>query len=232
LAALAAEAGLTAPQEMLEGPVGFGAAMGGGVPVDWSRVFDSWNDPPTVSLVTVKIHSCCGHAFAPIDAALALRSQLASAEMIAAIEVETYSTAVEVAGEACPRTPFEARFSVAFGVASALCFGSVGLAAFTAERLADPRVQQLMSRTSVRGTEEFDRLFPQKRGARVSLRLHDGRRLIHLQDTRRGGPEYPISEPELEMKFRELVEPTFGAEAAAILARLKSSAARSLTYTR
>jgi hypothetical protein len=51
--------------------------------------------------------------------------------------------------------------------------------------------------------------------------LRDGRVLTHLQPTRKGDPEQPLTDDELEQKFLELAAPVLGqAAAAALLARL------------
>src|SRR6185369_1153422 len=65
LAAMGAAKGLTGALDMLEGEVGFGAAMS--VNPDWTKAV---KDPAVdyhISGVAVKTHGCCGHTFAPID---------------------------------------------------------------------------------------------------------------------------------------------------------------------
>ena len=65
------------------------------------------------------------------------------------VRVATYQTALDVTGRASSGTPFEAKFSLPFVVASALVHGSVRLDGFTPERLADPLVGELMGRVEI-----------------------------------------------------------------------------------
>ena len=68
---------------------------------------------------------------------------------------------------------------------------------------------------------ECDAAFPGARSARVAITLNDGRVLSHFQPTRKGDPEMPLSDAELEAKFFELSEPAIGTQAArGLLARL------------
>jgi 2-methylcitrate dehydratase PrpD len=68
---------------------------------------------------------------------------------------------------------------------------------------------------------ELDATFPGQRAARVAIETRDGRRGEHLQPTRKGDPDMPLSDSELEDKFLELATPVLGAAAArAPVARL------------
>ncbi len=109
--------------------------------------------------MTFKNHGCCGHAFAAIDAALALRPQFELAD-IDHIAVGTYQAALDVTNRSAVATPFEGRFSTPFTVASALVHGSVRLNGFTPERLQDPQVQALMQRVEMSVDPECEAAFP------------------------------------------------------------------------
>jgi 2-methylcitrate dehydratase PrpD len=64
---------------------------------------------------------------------------------------------------------------------------------------------------------EIDAAFPGARAARVEIVTTDGRRASHFQPTRRGDPDQPLTDGELEAKFSELVAPVLGAAPAATL---------------
>jgi len=155
------------------------------------------------------------------DGALALQRKLGvRAEEIQRIDVGTYRAGVEVAHYERPQTPAEGRFSLKYVVATALTHGSVRLAAFERERLNDPGTRALMDRVSVSLDPELDATFPRQRAARVAITAR-GRREELLQPTRKGDPDMPLSDSELEDKFRELASPVLGTQgAASLLARL------------
>jgi 2-methylcitrate dehydratase PrpD len=214
-AALMAREGVTGSLDILEGEAGFGRAMGDNP--DWERAFATLGREFNVTRMTFKNHACCGHTFAAIDGALALQKRLGvAARDIDRVEVATYRAGLEVAHYENPQTPAEARFSMKYVVATALTHGNVRLAAFTPERIADQATRALMKRIDVSLAPELDAKFPAQRAARVTI---DGEQW--LQPTRVGDPDAPLSDAQLEEKYRELVAPVIGAsEAKKLLERL------------
>jgi 2-methylcitrate dehydratase PrpD len=78
-----------------------------------------------------------------------------------------------------------------------------------------------MQRIECVADAELSRAFPGQRAARVEIELADGRRLAHFQPTRKGDPEMPLTDAELNEKFLELTMPVLGdTRARALLARL------------
>jgi len=221
LAALAAAEGVTGSLDILEGEAGLGRAMSDGP--DWSRALETLGRDFHITRITFKNHACCGHTFAPIDGALALQAHhgIKAADM-EKIEIGTYKAALDVAGYEAPATPAEARFSVKYTVATALTHGSVRLAAFGPDRMTDTGTRALMKKIELRVDPQLDAAFPGQRAARVSIHLRDGRVLSHLQPTRKGDPEAPLTDMELEQKYLELASPVLGNDAASsLLATLK-----------
>jgi 2-methylcitrate dehydratase PrpD len=64
---------------------------------------------------------------------------------------------------------------------------------------------------------ELSRAFPGQRAARVEIELADGRKVMHFQPNRKGDPEIPLSDEELNDKFMELTVPVLGEPAARAL---------------
>lgn len=52
--------------------------------------------------------------------------------------------------------------------------------------------------------------FPHMRSAKVAITLEDGRTFQHFQAHRKGDPEAPLSDAELNDKFQELTSPVNG----------------------
>jgi len=219
-AALAAAEGVTGSLDIMEGEAGFGRAMGNGP--DWERALATLGEDFHITRMTFKNHACCGHAFAAIDGALALKARMGvAAGEIARVRIGGYRATLEVAGIANPATAAEARFSTPYLVATALTHGSVRLAAFEPARLEDAATRALMRRVEVALDPELDAAFPAQRAARVAIESRDGRSGEHLQPTRKGDPDMPLSDAELEHKYLELASPVLGEERARrLLARL------------
>jgi 2-methylcitrate dehydratase PrpD len=66
-----------------------------------------------------------------------------------------------------------------------------------------------MKKIRVRVDPELDAAFPAQRAARVAIRAR-GRREEHLQPTRIGDPDAPLSDAQLEAKYLELAVPVIG----------------------
>ena len=220
LAAQLARRGLTGSLDVLDGEAGLGQAMSTGP--DWSQVGATLGSDFHITRLTFKNHIGCGHTFAAIDGALELQRLYGlQASEIERVHIATYKPALDIACYERPTTANEARFSLTYVVASALVHGSVRLAAYEPARLDDPVTRALMERISVSVDPEIDAAFPGQRAARVDIETRDGRRLTHLQPNRKGDPEQPLSDLELEDKLIELASPVIGIDKArALLARL------------
>jgi 2-methylcitrate dehydratase PrpD len=219
-AALAAAEGVTGSLDVFEGEAGYGRAMSDGP--DWDAALATLGRDFHITRMTFKNHACCGHTFAAIDGALALKKRMGvAAGDIEGVRVGTYRAALEVAGYEEPRTAAEARFSLKYVVATALVHGSVRLAAFENGRISESGTGNLMKRISVSVDPELDAAFPKQRAARVAITARGGAAGEFLQPTRIGDPDAPLSDAQLEEKYRELAEPVIGAGAAnALLDRL------------
>lgn len=208
-AALAAREGVIGSLDAIEGDAGFGRAMSDGP--DWTQAFATLGEDFHITRMTFKNHACCGHTFAAIDGALAAQAALGvKADDIARVRIGSYRASVEVSGIENPRTPAEARFSIKYVVAHALRKGSVRLAAFEPGPLQDPATRALMQRVNASIDPELDAAFPAQRAARVVLETRDGRSHTLLQPTRKGDPDAPLSDAELDAKYRELAFPVLG----------------------
>ncbi len=217
LASMAAARGFTGARDVLDGAAGFAVAMAGGA--DLTSAGEALGSDLCITRPTVKYHSCCGHTFAAVDAALLLRDRGIRPADVDRINIYTYAIATTVAGNPDPKTAFEAKFSIQYCVAAALTLGAVRLRAFEQEALGDPTIRDLVARTAVTVDDVLDAGYPQARGARVRVVLRDGSTIEELRTTRKGDPDDPLTDDELRAKFDELVEPVLGISASAVLSK-------------
>jgi 2-methylcitrate dehydratase PrpD len=223
MAADLARAGFTGATRILGGERGFFRAMC--EVADLARITAGL---PTIGKIRengYKLHACCGHTHSAIDLALALRGRAALADgdaaaQVESLEIETYGPGYDIVRAAQPRTPYQAKFSLAYCVAVALQEGRAGLEQFSGDRFGVTGVQAaglaaLLSRTRVRVAPDLTKKYPAAWPARVTLTLRDGSQLQETGDYPRGTPENPIDWRALENKFESLVGGRFGAEFAA-----------------
>jgi 2-methylcitrate dehydratase PrpD len=220
LAAQLAVGGMRSSLDVLEGESGLGQAMSEGP--DWSAVGATLGQDFHITRLTFKNHIGCGHTFAAIDGALELQRQHGFSHAdIEHVALGVYQPTLDIAPHVDPQNADQARFSLHYMVATALVHGSVRLSAFETDRLNDPATRALMQRIHKAKDPEVDAAFPGRRGARVAITLRDGRQLTLLQPDRKGDPELPLSDADLEGKLLELATPVIGeAEARALLGRI------------
>jgi 2-methylcitrate dehydratase PrpD len=116
-----------------------------------------------------------------------------------------------------PRNVVDAQFSAPYAAAVALVHGRAGLAEFTLETMADPRVRALMARMECFRDPSLDAEYPRSWPALVEIHLRDGRVLRHRTEHALGEPENPVPRGALVDRFVEMVP-----------ARLDPAAARAL----
>ncbi len=196
--------GFTGARRILEGERGFFAATAPDAePERVIEGLDSWADHPRIEGVSIKPHSSCRHTHAGIDAALDLRPEI-SGQQLDVIEIGTYQAAVDLCDNPEPADPYAAKFSLQYCIAAALTWGHVSPADFSPDSIADPTVRALLPNVSVVAEPEFETLYPREWPVRLRLRSTAGGSWDRHVSSPKGDPENPLSEGELETKFRQL----------------------------
>jgi len=83
----------------------------------------------------------------------------------------------------------------------------VRLNAFEPEALTDPIISNLAKKCEVYIDDQVDEAFPLKRMAHLTVELRGIETIDFMQETRKGAPDDPMSDEELEDKYFELVSP-------------------------
>ena len=189
LAADLAAQGFTGARTILEGERGFFAATA--PDAEPERVCTGLEDlqrPLKICGVSIKPHASCRHTHPAIDAALELGSSLAG-RTIEHIDIETYQAALDLCDNPNPTTPYAAKFSLHYCVASALHRGSAGLSDFFPNIIADPAIQQLLEKIKVTLSEDLERKYPVEWPARLRVTISDGSILEVVVNNPKGDPE-------------------------------------------
>ncbi|MEP6149869.1 MAG: MmgE/PrpD family protein, partial [Nisaea sp.] len=216
LAARMAKAGVTGALDILEGAAGFGAAMSRDV--DWQAAVAGLGSDWTIERTTQKNHAACGHVHAAVDAVKEIvAANNLKTESIHRIEAGSYQKSLEICGNADPKTAFEAKFSLPYCLGAVIATGAVRIAAFSPEALADPATRDIAAKVEHTVDPECDAAFPRRRSAKVTIETADGQRFSHYARTRKGDPDLPLSDSELEDKFYELTGDVLGTAARPLL---------------
>jgi 2-methylcitrate dehydratase PrpD len=226
-AATLAAAGVTGPVRVLEGRLGFfhQHVRDAGYPFDYDRARNALGERWESRLISFKPYPTGHVAHAFIDAALQLRAEGLRPEQIERVICPIAAFMVQlmcepVAEKLRPATTWHARVSLPFTLAEAFIIGKVDAESFSAERLADPRLLEFARRVEYR----VDETAPGREQWRgwVIAELRDGTRRERIQPYNWGSPQNPLSQDDVEAKFRANSVPKIGSEKAeAVIRRLR-----------
>jgi 2-methylcitrate dehydratase PrpD len=206
-AALLAQCGFTGPETVFEGAHGFYQAFAGGH--DAARLAElasTLGSDWELSQLTFKPYPCGSIAHPYMDCAARLRAQHHPAPGdIVAVRCRTAAGPVPrlwepLAAKHRPANGYAAKFSLPYLLAAILVKGRVGLAEFTDEAARDEAVLAVAGRVTYELDDTID--YPRHFVGDVRITLRDGRELAARQDRPRGGPDLPMSQADMEAKFR------------------------------
>lgn len=111
-----------------------------------------------------------------------------------------------------PQSPLAARLSTPFAVSLGLQDGGVSLERFTEDTLADPEINEIMSRIKIDSSTQLAEEHPNTVASIVDIKTRDGRSFSGKQIFAKGDPNNRMTAIEIEDKFRKLSVPTLGKE--------------------
>ncbi len=224
-ATLAAD-GMTGPAPIFEGDLGFFnlVAREAFTPAPFGAEAGN-TDGFMINKTYIKFWPAEYHSQSAIDAALHLRAELnGDVSKVASIDIHTFEASYNIIGKYpeawAPKTRETADHSLPYCTAAALHDGDVYLETFDEARFTDAKLVDFTSKVKVHWDKTLDPRYPTGIPNRISVKLTDGRTLEKLVEFPRGHAGNPMTDAEVEAKFRRAVEPKYGKPRAdAILAR-------------
>lgn len=205
LSALLAEKGFTGARKILEGEKGFFRATSSDF--DEEKCLAELGQKFLFERNSLKYYASCGHTHSAIESVLqATKANPMKVEEIERVNVSVYQAALDLLEEVEPTTPYVAKFSLPFCVATALRYGHVNTGDFTEARLQDPDLLELMERINTRSDPQLSKQYPAKWPAWVEITTRDGKSLKGSSDYPKGDPENPLGEGDVIEKFRDLTK--------------------------
>ena len=205
LSALLAQKGFTGARRILESDRGFFRATS--KDFDEEKCLAELGQKFLFERNSLKYYASCGHTHSAIESILqATKANPMEVEEIEQVDVSVYQAALDLLNDVEPTTPYVAKFSLPFCVATALRYGQVNTADFTEARLQDPDLLELMERIKIRSDPQLSMQYPAKWPARVVITTRDGKSLKGKSDYPKGDPENPLGEGDVIEKFRDLTK--------------------------
>ena len=207
--------GLTGPPSVLEGRFGFFTAWLHGSSLDLGAVVRDLGTVWSVPEIFFKPYPANHFTHTAVDAGAALRGRGVRPEDVVRLELGVPGAALRTIGEPidvkrAPDTGYQAQFSGPFALVAGLLGGSglgTGLDDYTDALAQAPLRLALMAKVDVVEDAQCNEIFPHQFPAVVRAELADGTRHVVEVLANRGGPQRPLSDDELDVKFRENVAP-------------------------
>jgi len=209
--ALLAREGMTGPSPIFEGEMGFFNQVSGRFQLDL-KSFGGNGRRFKIEETFVKYYPAEYHAQSAIWAALEVRKKIDGdpAKRIAFVGVDTHEAGYTILGKDpekwVPETRETADHSFPYMVAMALLEGKIDNGTYAPRKQRDPEVREFMKKVIVREDKALTSVYPGSIANRITVKLDDGKTITAQVDDPRGHPKNPMTDGEIELKFRLLTK--------------------------
>lgn len=207
MSALLARNGMTGPRTILEGKNGFCRVLTDSCKLD--RLIDDFGTNFLMTECAIKPYPGSHWVLPAVTATLGIvKENNIRAADVEKVEVHTFEKAVVNSAQPekySPKTRESADHSLPYCVAVGILDGVVGPAQFTEDKINSTAIIELLKKIHVSSDPEIEKESTKNRGpAIVSIRTKDGKEHSMRVDFEKGHHRNPMSEKEVEEKFRVL----------------------------
>jgi 2-methylcitrate dehydratase len=208
LAALLAEKGYTGPEHVIDGKEGLTHCFG----PDWklNLLTDGLGDSWRITQCGMKFFPTEALTHAPISAVLDLvKSHDLQPGQVERIQIRSLARAADILSDPSkydPRSKETADHSLPYVIAAALVDRQVTPAQFEMAKIMDSTIREQLKKVEVVADPEIEKVFPALQRVVVNITTKDGQTFSKQLDFPKGDPRNPLSDAEIEEKFRALAE--------------------------
>ena len=208
LAALLAEKGYTGPEHVIDGKEGLAHCFG----PEWklNLLTDGLGESWRIMQCGMKFFPTEALTHTPISAVLDLvKENDLHPEDVEKIQIRSLARAADILSDPSkydPRTKETADHSLPYVIAAALVDRQVTPAQFEMKKIMDPSIRAQLKKVEVVADPEIEKVFPALQRVVVNITTKDGTTFSKKLDYPKGDPRNPLSDSEIEEKFRALAE--------------------------
>lgn len=203
-AALMAESGFTAASNAIEGPRGFAAVHASRY--DLARITDGLGVDFGLRGNTYKPFPCGIVNHPTIDGCIQLsREHDLQPERIRAVRLEVAPLVLDLCNKQAITRGLEGKFSVYHGAAVGLARRKAGLGEYTDQAVNDTAIRRIREATTAVANAKIT-----EDQARIEVTLEDGTRLTRFVESSLGNLRRPMTDSDLETKFRDQSDGVLG----------------------
>jgi 2-methylcitrate dehydratase len=208
LAALLAQKGYTGPEHVIDGKEGLAHCFG----PEWklNLLTDGLGESWRITQCGMKFFPTEALTHAPISAVLDLvKENDLHSENVDKIQIRSLARAADILSDPSkydPHTKETADHSLPYVIAAALVDRQVTPVQFEIAKIMDPTIRAQLKKVEVVADPEIEKVFPALQRVIVNIMTNDGRTFSKQLDYPKGDPRNPLSDAEIEEKFRALAE--------------------------
>ncbi|MBO1112327.1 MmgE/PrpD family protein [Bordetella petrii] len=204
MAALMAQAGFTASPRAIEAPRGFAQVVS--TKFDWNEITDELGKRFEISFNAYKPFACGIVIHPSIDACVQLRQQGVTPQNLQRIDLKVHSLVLELTGKKEPADGLQGKFSVYHGCAAGLIFGRASEDEYADEIVNRPDVVEVRRKVQAIVDDSIG-----EASVIAEATLTDGRTVrVHVEHAI-GSLQRPMTDADLEAKFRGMADAILGA---------------------
>ncbi|MDH4207904.1 MAG: MmgE/PrpD family protein, partial [Anaerolineae bacterium] len=216
ISAMLAQKGFDGPPEILEGQDGFLQAYSYQRQYDTSLITDGLGKEWTFANSSIKVYPCCRYSGGHLDACLDIATRyVPDWRSIKHIQIRSSDYTIRLLAMPRKRDPqnvVDAQFSMPWQAAIALIDRKIDAGTFTPNNIHRPDVRELMKKVDWEVDEEFERRYPEHYSCAVTVTMDDGTEYTSVVDDPKGDYRNPVTQQQLEDKFRGLAGMVLDAE--------------------
>ena len=201
--------GMTGPSHLFEGERGLIQQVTG--PLELGHFGGTAGEDFMINKTYIKYWPAEYHSQSAIDAALQLRNSIGSIDNIESILIESFDAAVDIIGgeeeKWFPKSRETADHSMPYCVAAALMDGDIWMDSFDEKHLNNPQLIALIQKIRMARSEDCNKGYPKGIPNHLKITLKDGTIVDKMVTYPRGHAGNPMTDEEVELKFRRLSEP-------------------------
>lgn len=203
--ALLAQAGFTAGEYGIEGPRGFAAVQA--AKYDLSKVTEALGTDFNLRRNTYKPFPCGIVNHPTIDGCIQVHDEhRIDPANIKSVSLRVAPLVMDLCGKKAITKGLEGKFSVVHGAAIGLVRGKGGIQEYTDEAVNDPAIRRVRESTTATGDPAIT-----DDQAHIEVTLTDGRKISRFVEQSLGNIHRPMSDRQLEDKFRDQAAPILAA---------------------
>jgi len=208
ISAMMAQKGFNGPPEIIEGQDGFMQAYSYQLQYDTNLITDGLGDEWTFADSSTKVYPCCRYSAGHLDACLDIVARYdpdwRSIQHVLIRSSDYTIRLLAMPRKRDPQTVVDTQFSMPWQAAIAFIDGKIDVDTYTEKNIHRPDVRELMTKVDWVVDEEFERRYPEHYSCAVTVAMQDGTEYTSVVDDPKGDYRNPVTQEELEDKFRWL----------------------------